>query len=68
MRCSLATPALFFSPSGSVTAISPTSDDEVVALLDRAHRDFAEAGAIDASRFRPTAMMRGGDVTVQYRW
>ncbi len=37
-----------------VTATSPRpSDDEVVAFLDRAHRDFAEAGAIDAAADPP---------------
>ena len=45
-------PAYFFAV-GRVTAIHPDLDDEVVALLDRARRNFAEAAAIDAAADPP---------------
>ncbi|WP_052662507.1 phosphoribosyltransferase family protein, partial [Mycobacterium tuberculosis] len=49
----LATPALFFAVGQGYRNFTQTSDDEVVAFLDRAHRDFAEAGAIDAAADPP---------------
>ena len=44
----LQTPAFFFAVGQGYRNFTQTSDDEVVALLDRARNNFAEAAAIDA--------------------
>ena len=45
----LQTPAYFFAVGQGYRNFTQTSDDEVIALLDRARRNFAEAAAIDAA-------------------
>ena len=47
------TPAFFLAVGQGYRNFTQTSDDEVVALLDRARNDFAEAGAIDAAADPP---------------
>ena len=49
----LRTPAYFFAVGQGYRNFTQTSDDEVIALLDRARRDFAEAAAIDAAADPP---------------
>jgi alpha-beta hydrolase superfamily lysophospholipase len=49
----LETPAYFFAVGQGYRNFTQTSDDEVVALLDRARRNFAEAAAIDAAADPP---------------
>lgn len=44
----LQTPPLFFAVGQGYRNFAQTSDDEVIALLDRARNDFASAAAIDA--------------------
>ncbi|ETW21289.1 phosphoribosyl transferase [Mycobacterium gastri 'Wayne'] len=45
----LQTPPLFFAVGQGYRNFAQTSDDEVIALLDRARNDFAAAAAIDAA-------------------
>ena len=47
------TPAVFFAVGQGYRNFTQTSDDEVVALLDRARNDFADAAAIDAAADPP---------------
>ena len=49
----LQTPAFFFAVGQGYRNFTQTSDDEVIALLDRARRNFAEAAAIDAAADPP---------------
>lgn len=49
----LEAPAYFFAVGQGYRNFAQTSDDEVVALLDRARRDFADAAAIDAAADPP---------------
>ena len=49
----LQTPAFFFAVGQGYRNFTQTSDDEVVALLDRARNNFAEAAAIDAAADPP---------------
>ena len=49
----LETPAFFFAVGQGYRNFTQTSDDEVIALLDRARRNFAEAAAIDAAADPP---------------
>ena len=49
----LQTPAMFFAVGQGYRNFTQTSDDEVVALLDRARHDFGEAAAIDAAADPP---------------
>ena len=49
----LETPAFFFAVGQGYRNFTQTSDDEVIALLDRALRNFAEAAAIDAAADPP---------------
>ena len=49
----LETPAYFFAVGQGYRNFTQTSDDEVVALLDRARRNFADAAAIDAAADPP---------------
>ena len=49
----LETPAFFFAVGQGYRNFTQTSDDEVVALLDRARDNFAEAAAIDAAADPP---------------
>lgn len=44
----LQTPPLFFAVGQGYRNFAQTSDDEVIALLERARNDFASAAAIDA--------------------
>jgi len=50
----LDTPAFFFAVGQGYRNFTQTSDDEVIALLDRARRNFAEAAAIDPAADPPT--------------
>ena len=45
----LESPAYFFAVGQGYGNFTQTSDDEVVALLDRARRNYAEAAAMDAA-------------------
>ena len=47
------TPAVFFAVGQGYRNFTQTSDDEVVALLDRARNDFGEPAAIDAAADPP---------------
>lgn len=49
----LHTPAFFFAVGQGYRNFTQTSDDEVVALLDRAGTDFAQAAASDAAEDPP---------------
>ena len=49
----LETPAYFFAVGQGYRNFTQTSDEEVIALLDRARRNFAEAAAIDAAADPP---------------
>ena len=49
----LETPAFFFAVGQGYRNFTPTSDDEVVSLLDRARDGFVEAAAIDAAADPP---------------
>ena len=49
----LRTPAFFFAVGQGYRNFTQTSDDEVIALLDRARDNFAEAVAIDAAADPP---------------
>jgi putative phosphoribosyl transferase len=49
----LQTPAFFYAVGQGYRRFSQTSDDEVVALLDRARNDFAGAVGIDAAADPP---------------
>ncbi len=49
----LKTPASFFAVGQGYRHFSPTSDDEVVRLLDRARKNIAEAAATDAAADPP---------------
>ena len=54
----LRTPAFFFAVGQGYRHFTQTSDDEVIALLDRARDGFPEAAS--ARRRRPAAARRGG--------
>ena len=64
----LETPAFFFAVGQGYRNFTQTSDDEVIALLDRARRNFAEAAAIDAAADPPLrdeeVRVLAGSVTV----
>ena len=47
------TPAVFFAVGQGYRNFTQTSDEEVVALLDRARNDYADAAAIDAAADPP---------------
>lgn len=49
----LQTPAVFFAVGQGYYNFTQTADDEVVALLDRARNDYADAAAIDAAADPP---------------
>ncbi|MBY0389886.1 MAG: phosphoribosyltransferase [Mycobacterium pseudokansasii] len=49
----LETPPLFFAVGQGYRNFAQTSDDEVIALLDRARKDFASAAAIDTGADPP---------------
>ncbi|MGE5697245.1 MAG: phosphoribosyltransferase family protein [Candidatus Sericytochromatia bacterium] len=46
-------PEFFFAVGQGYRHFTQTSDDEVIALLDRARNDFAEAAAVDAAADPP---------------
>jgi len=57
----LETPSYFFAVGQGYRNFTQTSDDEVIALLDRSRRNFSEAAAIDAAADPP---LRGEEVRV----
>jgi predicted phosphoribosyltransferase/dienelactone hydrolase len=61
----LETPAYFYAVGQGYRNFTQTSDDEVVALLDRARRSFAETAAIDAAADPP---LRDEEVRVLAGW